>query len=426
MINQTYVPLHLHTHYSLLDSISKVKDVVAKAKAMGLPCVAITDHGTMSGTLAFYNECVQNDIKPLLGSEIYVSKRHRTQKENRTLDGYYHLVLIAMNQEGWSNLSRIITEGYKSEHFYYRPRIDRELLIKYNKGLIALSACMGGNVPKAIMKDLGLDPRQLEEEKSDETYMDVIRWHQKVFGDRFYLEIQRHGISAEEEVNRHILAAAKKLGIKVIATTDSHYVNAEDKLAHNVLLALGGKTEYEGDGYWLFAPEEIYKRFADIPECVTNTLEVADRCSLNFTFGDLMLPRVCEPQDEDDLFRKEVIKGLRNKFGETIQPDIMTRAEEEMKTIIQMTYVPYFLIVSDYVRSRKRAGHLIGPGRGSAAGSLVSYVLDITDVNPLEYGLSFARFLNKGRASVPEIDFPEFSFKQWKEHSTINLPQIKR
>lgn len=427
----TYAPLHMHSHYSLLDSNAKIKDMVARAKELGIPAMALVDHGTASGALAFYKECKKQGIKPLLGSELYVAKRHRTQKEGRALDGYYHLVLIAMNSTGWANLCKLITEGFRPEHYYYKPRVDRELLAKYNEGLIALSACIGGNVPKAIMRELNLEFIDQEGSEVDtedaESYMDVINWHRRVFGDRFYIEIQRHGMSVEFDVNNRLVEASRAMGIKLVATTDSHYVHKEDKLAHNILLTIGNgremssesvkAREYEGDGYYMFPPEEMYSLFRDVPEAVQNTLEIAERCDLEFNFGDLMLPHVVDSKIEDQVFREEVIRGLHNRFGEVIPDDVMERAEAEMTTIIQMTYPSYFLIVSDYVRAQKKNGNLIGPGRGSAAGSIVSYALDITDVNPIEYGLSFARFLNKGRAAIPQVNFEEFTLQDFKAQS---------
>jgi len=433
-----FINLHCHSIYSIRDSIAKVPELVGKAKAFGHSAMAITDHGTLGAALEVYSECNENDIKPIIGCEVYVSTRHRTQKVHG-IDKYYHLTLLVMNQTGWKNLTKLVTMSYNPDFVYIKPRIDRELLAKYNEGLICLTGCLQGNVAKVILKDLNI--HSIDDEGEDdlecahldsedetrmltESYKDVIGWHKKIFGDRLYLEVQHHGIAAESRVQDVIFDTAGKLGLKTIATGDTHFVEPEDEHAHDIMLAIRSnctvhdekmqKIKYSGDGYFFPTEGEMLKRFPGHSEAVHNTMEIAERCNIKFDFGNFQLPHIADLKDEDDVFIKAVEEGLKMRFGNPIPAEIMSRAMEEITVIIQMTFPSYFLMVSDYIKWAKKTGIPVGPGRGSAAGSIVAYALEITEVNPLEYDLSFARFLNSGRASIPQIDFPEYPFAEWK------------
>ena len=436
-----FANLHQHSHYSLRDGIAKVSDIVNKAVSLGYPGVGLTDHGTMAATLELYNLAKEKGIKPIMGTEIYVATRSRRQKEHG-IDKYYHLTLLAMNDVGWRNLVRLVSEGYKDENLYYKPRIDRELLRQYNEGLICLSGCIGGNLSNAIMRAKAIKFTDEEGNSTaecahcehdhdelnvlNESYMDVLNWHKDVFGDRFYLEVQNHNMEVEQAVTETLFDLADKTGIKPVATGDAHFIDAEDEKAHDIMLAIRGNmtihdekmgiVKYPGKGYHMQSYDEMCVRFPGRKDAVENTIEIVERCNVNFNLGNFRIPKLVDVYKEDDILREQTYAGLNKRFPGGIPKEIINRTEEELTTISQMTFPNYFLMVSDYVRWAKSNGIPVGPGRGSAAGSIVSYALDITDVNPLDYDLSFSRFLNKGRCSLPLVDFKEYPLSEWRTH----------
>lgn len=436
-----FANLHGHSIYSIRDSICKPKELIAYAKEIGMPAIALTDHGTLSGIVEFYQEAIKQNIKPIVGCEVYMATRSRFDKE-KGIDKYYHLTLIAMNNVGWSNLTQLVSESFKEEHFYHKPRIDRELLRKHNAGLICLSGCLASHLSHAILKEKQItfkdedgdivEPPKLDcgcsvhtENTKKESFIDIINWYKEVFGDRYYLEIQNHGIPEEDIVRDTILDVAKQVGVKVVATGDTHIVRPQDVKAHNIMLAIRDRKSiydesfsgYPGVGYSLPDEKYIKERFAMAPEAVSNTMEIAERVNLKFNFGNFKIPRFVNVREEDEMFREKVMQGLISRFGENITPEYIQRAEEEIQTIIQMTFPSYFLIVNDYIAAAKKMGIPVGPGRGSAAGSLVAYALEITDVDPIKYDLSFSRFLNKGRAAIPLINFKEYPIEEWKKQN---------
>ena len=441
-----FVHLHTHSMYSIGDSICKIKDLVSRAKELGYKSLALTDHGTMGGCLEFYSECKKQGIQPIIGNEVYVATRGKYDKVSG-VDKYYHLVLLVQNEIGFKNLCILTSESYCKDAFYYRPRIDREQLRQHSEGLIALSACMAGHLPRSITRELDFKASFDEDENNDKEivvdehredckclkcypadYFDspseVIKWHKDVFGDRYYIELQNHNQESDIMLNRAMYELAKIHNVKTVATGDIHYVHKEDKLAHDLRIIMNKgiiitdekakKASYPGDGYHVLSYEEITDRFKDYPDSIENTNEVASRCSFEFKLGDFRLPHIVDVKKEDDFFREEVYKGVYKRFGANPSKDVLDRIEEEIQTICQMCYPSYILMVADVVKKSKEMGIRVGPGRGSAAGSLVSYVLEITNVNSLDYGLSFARFLNKGRTSLPQIDFEEFPIEEWR------------
>lgn len=433
-----FVNLHQHSIYSVRDAVAKIPDLVSRAKELGHPGLAITDHGTMGGALKFYLECQKQEIKPILGVEAYIAPGSRFDKDKSTK--YYHLTLIAMNNTGWNNLSFLVSESFKEENFYYKPRIDRELLARYSEGLIVLSGCIGGHLSHAIMDDLGISFEDEEghtsghtheheevEYTGNETYKDIARWYKKIFGDRFYLEIQNHNFGPERTVNEVIMSLSKELDIKVVATGDTHFVLEEDSYTHAIMLAIRdgitvhdekmSKIKYPGDGYHLLSEQEILDRFPGNPEVVYNTMEIYERCNVVFDLGNFKIPHVVDPKDENKYFTGLVVKGLIQKYGHPLPKAVVERAQMEINTIVQMTFPSYFLIVMDYVNYCKSVDIPVGTSRGSAAGSIVSYALGITSIDPLKHDLSFARFLNSSRSSTPKVNFPELTFEQWREEN---------
>jgi len=436
-----YVNLHQHSIYSIRDSIAKIPQLVSRAKELGHPGIALTDHGTIGGTIELYNECNKIGIKPILGTEAYMATRGRHDKE-KGIDKYYHITLLAMNNIGWQNIIHLVSESYLPENFYYKPRIDRELLARYNEGIICLSGCIGGHLSHSIMDHLGVTFEDEEGNTTNtkaeccsvddtiedkESYKDIARWYKKVFGDRYYLEVQNHNFGPEKKVNEVIMSLSKELNIKVVATGDTHFVYEEDEYAHKIMLAIRdninvndermNKIKYPGDGYNLLSEQEILNRFPGNSEVVFNTMEVYERCNVILELGNFKLPHPINIKQEDSYFTNMVTQGLIKRYGKPLSKQVINRAQEEINTIVQMTFPSYFIIVADYVNHCKNNGIAIGPSRGSAAGSIVAYALGITDVDPLKYKLSFARFLSSGRSSVPKIDFAEYSLARWKEEN---------
>lgn len=397
----SFVHLHTHTAYSLLDGEGTIKNLVDKAKELGQNSLAITDHGNMFGVIDFYEYAKEQGIKPILGCEVYVAARTRYDKVHEYDAQSYHLILLAENDEGYHNLMKIVSIGY-TEGFYYRPRIDMEILSKYNKGIIALSACMAGIPARHILSDNYEEAKRRAEEFID------------IFGrDRYFIELQDHGIMEQQKINRGLIALSKELDLKMVATNDIHYVRKEDAKYQDVLMCLQmGKTlqdddrmKMSTDQLYLKSEEEMKELFPHLPEAIENTQMIADRCNVDIEFGKLHLPKFDVPEGytSSQYLRKLAEDGLSERYPDCDE-SIKERLEYELSTIEQMGYVDYFLIVWDFIRYARENGIMVGPGRGSAAGSVVSYCLHITNVDPIKYGLIFERFLNPERVSMPDID----------------------
>ena len=396
-----FVHLHLHTEYSLLDGACRIAEVVARAKELGMPALAITDHGSMHGIIDFYKECRQAGIKPVLGCEVYVSQRTRHDKEVRLDDDPYHLVLLARDQEGYKNLMRLVSLGHL-EGFYYRPRIDWELLEKYHEHLIALSSCLAGEIPRLILS--GNNQRSLQ--KAVE--MDAL------FGrGNFYLELQDNGVDGQDLVNDAVGEISRLTGIPLVATNDVHYTNRADARAQDILLCIQtnkgvddpDRLRFQGEEFYLKSPEEMSEVFASRPEALANTVEIARQCNVEIEFGKFVLPRYPIPEGftGETYLRKLCYDRLPSRYPDP-SPEVFERLEYELGMIIRMGYPAYFLIVWDFIDYARRKGIPVGPGRGSAAASIVSYLLGITDVEPLGANLVFERFLNIERITLPDID----------------------
>lgn len=414
-----FVHLHNHTHYSVLDGLSKVPALISRVKELGMDAVAITDHGTMSGVIEFYQQAKEADIKPIIGMETYIAARRHTDKDPQADKQIYHLILLAMNDVGYQNLMRLSTIGHLYG-FYYKPRIDRHLLKKYNEGLIVLSGCIGGEVGEALRNG------QYEQAKK------TAEWYKSVFGDRYYLELQDHGHQwdVQDRANRYLLKLSKELDIKALVTSDAHYLTHDDQEAHEMLLCVQTGSFYNDTGrmslkdmdLYLESPESIAQRWSDNLQLLTNTAEVAARCNLELDLGKILLPTfpTANNQSEKSLLHEVTWQGLAWRYGgvsmakassltigqakATLSPEVKKRAEYELEVISRMKYEGYFLIVWDFVKWGKEKGIVFGPGRGSAAGSIVSYALRITELDPLKYNLLFERFLNPDRISMPDID----------------------
>ncbi len=396
-----FVHLHCHSEYSLLDGAARINYLVNSAAKLDMPAVAITDHGTMFGVIDFYRAAKEAGIKPILGCEVYVAPRSRFQKEPRKDDIQYHLVLLAENETGYRNLMQLVSAGYL-EGFYYKPRVDRELLQQHSEGLIVLSACLAGEIPTLILEG------RLEEAR------DAARFYRDTFGrDNFFLELHDHNIPDQKKVNTVLKQLSRDEGIPMVASNDVHYPSRQDAGVHDVLLCIQtGKSvdetdrmKFETEEFYFKTGAEITEMFADVPEAVSNSLRIAERCNVEKDFSKRYLPEydVPEGNDADSYLEKICYEGLQSRYIE-ITPEIEERLQYELKVIRQMDYSDYFLIVWDFVEYAKKENVLVGPGRGSAAGSLVAYCLGITNIEPLQHGLLFERFLNPERISMPDID----------------------
>jgi DNA polymerase-3 subunit alpha len=398
---ETFVHLHNHTEYSLLDGASRIPAMVARAAELGMPAIGLTDHGVMYGAIHFYKACKEAGIKPIVGCEVYVAPRSRLLREGRVDRDPNHLTLLAADHEGYVNLMKLCTVG-QMEGMYYKPRIDKEILAEHSKGLIALSGCLQGEAASKIV-DGDLEGAR----ESVAAYRDI-------FGkDRFLLEVQRHGIDKQAEVNDSLARFGKEFALRVCATNDLHYVHRHDSEAHDVLLCLQTGARFNDPNRWRFStqenylktPQEMIVAFSDMPDALSSTLEVADQCELKLNLGATLLPPFDVPEglSPDQYLRKLVLDGLKWRFG--APPAAATeRADQELSVISQTGYASYFLIVWDFYNFARKQGIVVGPGRGSAAGSLVSYCLGITNLDPLAHGLIFERFLNIDRVSMPDID----------------------
>jgi DNA polymerase-3 subunit alpha len=398
-----FVHLHTHTHYSLLDGLTKVDELVARTKELGMEAAAITDHGAMYGVVEFYQKAKKAGIKPIIGVEMYIAENMRDKRPNINGKNYYHLVLLAENNDGYKNLLKLVTAAHL-EGFYYKPRIDRELLKHYSKGLIGLSGCLAGEISRAVLS------------KNDEKAKRLTLEYQEIFGkDNFYLELQHHPHLEEQAIlNKKILELSKELNVPLVATQDSHYPCPEDARAHDVLLAVQTGNQVDdkdrltlrNDDFSFLPPERMIENFKDIPEAIENTVKIAERCDVEIETGKTQLPEFPLPAGHNpDSYLKELAdKGLAIRYGTSIGKAVTSRLDYELEVIEKTGFASYFLIVQDFVNWAKGRGIIVGPGRGSAAGSLVSYLLNITNVDPLKYDLLFERFLNPERISMPDID----------------------
>ncbi len=419
----SFVHLHVHTEYSLLDGAARIPDLIARTKELGMGAVAITDHGVMFGVIDFYKEAKKQGIKPIIGCEVYTAARSMADKDVEKDKHQGHLVLLAKNEQGYKNLMKIVSLGF-TKGFYYKPRIDRSVLTQYHEGIIALSACLAGNVQRRLMHD------DYAGAKAEATFL------RDTFGEgNFYLELQDQGLEEEVKILPGLLQLSEELGVPLVATNDVHYVRQEDAEAHDVLLCIQtarvvddeDRMKFPNDQFYLKSPEEMEKLFVGMESAIENTSKIADMCNVDFEFGQIHLPEFEPPEgfDNSTYLRELCYKGLEHRYGwqrdqmegETglkFYEELIERLEYELSTIEQMGYVEYFLIVWDFINYAKMKNIMVGPGRGSAAGSIVAYSLQITDVDPIKYGLIFERFLNPERISMPDIDI-DFCYERRQE-----------
>ena len=408
----SFAHLHVHTEYSLLDGSNKIKEYVARVKELGMNSAAITDHGVMYGVIDFYREARKQGINPILGCEVYVAPNSRFDREvTGGDDRYYHLVLLAENNEGYENLTKIVSKGFV-EGYYYKPRVDKELLRTYHKGIIALSACLAGEVPRYLTKGM------YEEAK------DRALEYQEIFGKgNYFLELQDHRIPDQQLVNQQLMKLSQETGIELVATNDVHYTYADDAKAHDILLCIQtgkkladeNRMRYEGGQYYVKSEEEMAALFPYARQALENTQKIADRCSVEIEFGVTKLPKYDVPEGYTswEYLQKLCYEGLDQRYR-TPSQELKDRLAYELDTIRHMGYVDYFLIVWDFIKYAKDHGIAVGPGRGSAAGSIVSYCLGITTIDPIHYQLLFERFLNPERVSMPDIDV-DFCYERRQE-----------
>ena len=407
-----FTHLHVHTEYSLLDGSNKIKEYVDRVKALGMDSAAITDHGVMYGVIDFYRAARAAGINPILGCEVYVAPGSRFDREVGSGDDrYYHLVLLAENNQGYSNLMKIVSKGFV-EGFYYKPRVDLSLLEKYHEGIIALSACLAGEVARFLTRGMYEDAKKA-----------ALRY-QDIFGKgNFFLELQDHGIPEQQNVNQQLLKMHRETGIELVATNDVHYTLAEDAQPHDVLLCLQtgkkladeDRMRYEGGQYYVKSPEEMERLFPYAPEALENTHKIAQRCHVEIEFGVTKLPKFDVPEGYTswEYLNELCFRGLEERY-QPVTEELKERLNYELSTIRNMGYVDYFLIVWDFIKYARDHDIMVGPGRGSAAGSLVAYTLGITQLDPIRYDLLFERFLNPERVSMPDIDV-DFCFERRQE-----------
>ena len=408
----SFAHLHVHTEFSLLDGSNKIKEYVSRVKELGMNSAAITDHGVMYGVIDFSREAKKQGINPILGCEVYVAPNSRFDREiTGGDDRYYHLVLLAENEEGYANLTKIVSKGFV-EGYYYKPRVDKELLRKYHKGIIALSACLAGEVARFLTKGLY--------EEAKKTALE----YQEIFGEgNFFLELQDHGIPEQGLVNQQLFKMSEETGIELVATNDIHYTYAEDAKPHDILLCIQtgkklsdeNRMRYDGGQYYVKSEEEMLRLFPYAKQALENTQKIADRCHVEIEFGVTKLPKYDVPDGYTswEYLQKLCYEGLEKRYGDPSE-ELKERLSYELETIHQMGYVDYFLIVWDFIKYAKDHGISVGPGRGSAAGSIVSYCLEITTIDPIRYQLLFERFLNPERVSMPDIDV-DFCYERRQE-----------
>ena len=410
----SFVHLHVHTEYSLLDGSNKISEYVARVKELGMNAAAITDHGAMYGVIDFYKAANAAGIKPILGCEVYVAPNSRFDREHvNGEDRYHHLVLLAENNEGYGNLVKIVSKGFV-DGYYYRPRVDMEVLRTYHTGIIATSACIAGEVQKELLRG--------DYQKAKEAALK----YEECFGKgNFFLELQDHGLQQQQMVNPQLLHLSQETGIELVATNDVHYTYEQDVEAHDILLCIqtgkklqdADRLRYEGGQYYVKSEEEMRALFPYALQALENTQKIADRCNVTIEFGNTKLPKYDVPDGYTawEYLNKLCFDGLKKRYPDSgTQEELKPRLEYELSVIHDMGYVDYFLIVWDYIHFAKEHGISVGPGRGSAAGSLVSYTTGITDIDPIKYNLIFERFLNPERVSMPDIDV-DFCFERRQE-----------
>ncbi|SDW97135.1 DNA polymerase-3 subunit alpha [Marininema mesophilum] len=405
-----FVHLHVHTEYSLLDGAARIHELVKKAKETGFDSLAITDHGAMYGVIPFYKACQEEGIKPIIGCEMYLTasmEERLSQRESRI----HHLLLLAETTEGYRNLMKLVSEAHL-RGFHYKPRVDKETLRRYSEGLIATSSCLAGDIPQAILDGDTRKAHRLAEE------------YQEIFGpDHFFFELQDHGIPEQQQVNRQLIGLSQGMGIPLIATNDLHYIARRDAEVQDCLLCIGTNSKLEEkerlrfptEEFYLKSAEEMARLFAHLPEAVANTRRIAERCQVEIPLGGRLLPSFPVPEEEHaaSYLRRLCLEGAQSRYG-TLTEEVRERLEYELSVIGEMGFSDYFLIVWDFVRFAREAGIAVGPGRGSAAGSLVAYVLKITDIDPIRYYLLFERFLNPERINMPDIDI-DFNYERRDE-----------
>lgn len=434
--NKNFVHLHVHTEYSLLDGANRIKDLVARVKELGMNAIAITDHGVMYGAIEFYKECKKQGIKPIIGCEVYTAPRTRFDKEPNIDDKLGHLILLAKNNEGYQNLIKIVSKSF-TEGYYYKPRVDLELLKEHSAGLICTSACLAGFISRALLDD--------EYEKAKSIALQYI----DIFGkENFYIELQHNGIDEQILANQGLIKLARELGLQMIATNDAHYLKREDSYSHEVLLCVQtgkkmideDRMRFGSDEFYIKSPEEMYSNFRNLPEAVENTCKIAERCNVEFEFGHTVLPNFDTPNNQDhfEFLRNMCYEGLAKKYDDVRSfvddiknsqaleieniiekirekfPELSERLEYELSIVNKMGYTDYYLIVWDFIKYAKDNGIPVGPGRGSGAGSLAAYCIDITNVDPIKYNLVFERFLNPERVSMPDFDI-DFCYERRQE-----------
>ena len=396
-----FVHLHLHTEYSLLDGACRIKDLMQAVKSRGQTAVAITDHGVMYGVVDFYKEAKKHGIHPIIGCEVYVTNGSHTGRTHGVDNHYHHLILLCENQQGYQNLIRLVSLSH-TKGFYGKPRVDKELLSQYHEGLIALSACLAGELPQKILSG---DYQGAKE---------AALWYRDTFGpEHYYIELQDHGLSEQQTVNPRLIRLSDETGIPLVATNDCHYVNQDDDVMQKTLICIQtGKSLNDKDGFgydnsdqmYLKTEEEMLALFGSTPQAVTTTQQIAERCQVEFEFGVTKLPEFHVDGDHEAYLRQMSYNGMVRLYGQNPDPAIVERLEYELGVIARMGYVDYFLIVWDFINYAKNKGIPVGPGRGSGAGSLVAYCIGITGVDPIQYQLIFERFLNPERVSMPDFD----------------------
>ena len=407
-----FTHLHVHTEYSLLDGSCKIKELAARAKELGMDSIAITDHGAMYGVIDFYRAAREVGIKPIIGCEVYVSPGSRFDRETASgEDRYYHLVLLAENDQGYHNLMKIVSKGYV-EGFYYKPRVDYEVLETFHEGVIALSACLAGEVQRYLGRGM-----------YEEACRSALHY-ETIFGKgNFFLELQDHGIPMQKTVNQGLLRMSRELGIDLVATNDIHYILAEDAVPHDILLCIQtgkrvtdeNRMRYEGGQYYCKSEEEMRALFPYAQEAIDNTHKIAQRCNVEIEFGVTKLPKYEVPEGYDSwvYLNKLCLDGMARRYPKD-DGTLKKRLDYELDVIHNMGYVDYFLIVWDFIHFARSHNIMVGPGRGSAAGSIVAYCLEITNIDPIRYDLLFERFLNPERVSMPDIDI-DFCFERRQE-----------
>lgn len=408
----SFTHLHVHTEYSLLDGASKIKELVHHAKELGMDSIAITDHGVMYGVIDFYKAAKAEGIKPIIGCEVYVAPGSRFDRELGKGDNrYYHLVLLAENDKGYHNLMKIVSRGF-TEGYYYKPRVDREVLQEFHEGVIALSACLAGEVATKLRQGFYEEAKQAALE------------HQQIFGkDNYFLEMQDHGIDDQKTVNQGLMRMSQETGIPLVATNDIHYVRESDAEAHDILLCIQtakkvadeDRMRYDGGQYYLKSPAEMEELFPYAKQALENTDKIAQRCNVEIVFGEQKVPKYEVPEGLTSYTYLQALceEGIHRRY-DPVTSELQERLDYELSTIQKMGYVDYFLIVWDFIKYAKDNGIAVGPGRGSATGSIVSYCLGITDIDPIRYNLLFERFLNPERVSMPDIDV-DFCYERRQE-----------